>query len=301
MSFRVSDAPGSNRLIAQIAAQRQRITRAQDQLASGKRINRPSDDPLGAETVIRLKTSQVEIEQFQRNAGLASDALQAADVAVETYQRYLDRAQALLTQGASDTISATAKDVLATELEGLQQQIRNLANTRNHDSYLFGGTRQDVPPFDSSGNPAAAAAGTPLIQIEPQAEPIVIGVTAEEVFADASGNVLAALAGTITALRGTGDAAADKAAILNGLDRLKSLADQAGVARTRVGTGLTHIDAVNARLGDLFLQRQASIERVESADTVESILSLSDAQNALDAILQANNPARRRSLLDLIG
>lgn len=301
MPFRVSDSPNSNHLVSQLAAARQRMKVAQERIASGSRINRPSDDPLGAETVIRLRTSQAEIEQFRRNAGAADDALKAADTALDDYQQALDRVRTLLAQGASDTATPETRQNLAIELDGLRQQIRALANTRHNDQFLFGGTRQNVPPFDQNYVQATPAAASPLLQIEPAADPIAVGVTAETAFADANGNVLDALQSAITALRGTGDAAADKAALMGGLDRLKTLSDQAGVARTRIGASLSHVEAVTDRLGEINLERQASIERVSAADLAEAALALSDAQREMEAILQANNPNRRRTLLDFLG
>jgi flagellar hook-associated protein 3 FlgL len=301
MSFRITDSSTSSQLAARISAARASLAIAQERIASGKRINRPSDDPSGAEAVIRLRTSQTEIAQFRRNAGLANDLLLAADVAVDDYQEYLDRARALLAQGASETTTPDARRDIAIELEGLRQQIRSLANTRHNDQFLFGGTRQNAPPFDTNFVQAIPAASAPLLQLEPASDPLAVGVTAETVFADSTGNIFDGLQTIITALRGTADPAADQAALLAGLDRLKSLADQASLARTRIGASLSHVTVINERLGEIFLDHQAAIERVEAADLAENAIALSEAQRNLEAILQSGNPARRRTLLDFLG
>ncbi|MFN7944161.1 MAG: hypothetical protein U0Z53_02195 [Blastocatellia bacterium] len=301
MPFRVTDSSSSSLITAQIAAARQRMAVAQERIASGSRINRPSDDPLGAEAVIRLQTSQTEVEQFRRNAGMAEDSLKAADVTIDDYQKYLDRARTLVMNGANDVASPEARKNLATELDGIRQQMKSLANATHQDQFVFGGTRQNVPPYDTNFVPAAGTATPSLLQIEPQSDPIQTGVTADTVFADATGNVFDALQSVITALRGTGDAVADKATLTTGLDRLKSLSDQASVARTRIGASLSHVETVTDRLGEISLDRQASIERVSGADLAESALALSQAQRDIEAILQANNPNRRRSLLDFLG
>ncbi len=301
MTFRVTDSSSSSLIAAQIATARQRMAIAQERIASGSRINRPSDDPLGAEAVIRLRTSQTEVEQFRRNAGLAEDRLKAADVTIDDYQKSLDRARTLVLQGANDVTTPEARQNLATELEGIRQQMKALANATHQDQFVFGGTRQNVPPYDANFAPAAGAAAPSLLQIEPQSDPLQTGVTADKVFADATGDVFDALQAVITALRGTGDAETDKIAVTTGLDRLKSLADQAGVARTRIGASLSHVETVTDRLGEISLDRQASIERVSGADLAESALALNAAQRDIEAILQANNPNRRRSLLDFLG
>ncbi|MEJ7713942.1 MAG: hypothetical protein WKF84_29875 [Pyrinomonadaceae bacterium] len=67
---------------------RNRIATAQQQIASGKRINRPSDNPQGAAAVISLRTTQAEIDQMKRNAGTAGDTLLATDVDVDAWRAH---------------------------------------------------------------------------------------------------------------------------------------------------------------------------------------------------------------------
>src|SRR5438552_15679656 len=165
MPFRVTDGVVNARLTAQIATATQRLSQAQEQIASGKRINRPSDDPTGSEVVLRLRTSQTVVDQFRRNAGAAKDTLSTADGTLDIYQQTLDRARTLLAQGASDSTDATAKRTIAAEIDGLRQQMLALANSRHDELYLFGGTRQNVPPFDAAGVPAATAASPQLVPV----------------------------------------------------------------------------------------------------------------------------------------
>jgi flagellar hook-associated protein 3 FlgL len=301
MPFRVTDSGAGATLLSQISGANRRIESARERIATGKRINRPSDDPTGAEAVIRFRTAQAEIEQLRRNAGAGVDALLAADTSFEQYHRVLDRARTLLQQGASEPPTSDQREVIAGELDALSTQILALANTRADDRYVFGGTRQDAPPYDSNGTPAATPSGQLTLQIEPQAAPVKVGVTAESVFADAGGTVTGALEQITTALRGTGNAAADQAALLAGLDRLKSFADQANVAHAAVGTQMAEVEAARSRMDENFLVHEAAAQRHETADFAEAAIDLSEAQRALEAVLEANAPGRRRSLIDLLG
>src|SRR5438046_1689910 len=113
MPFRVTDGVISAQLTTQIATATQRLTQTQEQIASGKRINRPSDDPTGARAVLQLRTSQTVVDQFRRSAGTTKDILQAADSTLDLYQQALDRARTLLAQGASDSTDAAAKQAVA--------------------------------------------------------------------------------------------------------------------------------------------------------------------------------------------
>jgi flagellar hook-associated protein 3 FlgL len=206
-----------------------------------------------------------------------------------------------LQQGASEPPTSDQREVIAGELDALSTQILALANTRADDRYVFGGASWRVPPYDSNGTPAATPSGQLTLQIEPQAAPVKVGVTAESVFADAGGTVTGALEQITTALRGTGNAAADQAALLAGLDRLKSFADQANVAHAAVGTQMAEVEAARSRMDENFLVHEAAAQRHETADFAEAAIDLSEAQRALEAVLEANAPGRRRSLIDLLG
>jgi flagellar hook-associated protein 3 FlgL len=301
MQTRITDFADSVNLSRQINTARQRLAAAQEQVTTGKRINRPSDDPNGTATVIRLQTRQTELEQLKRNAATASDRLNVADFAADSYQQQLDRARVLLAQGGSDAVEKIGRQAIAEQIENIRSQVLTLANTRHDDQYLFGGTRQDAPPVATDGTPAATPSGSVLIQVEPQAEPIVAGITTEALFADATGNVFDALSEVAAALRGTGDEAADRVAIFAGLDRLRELADQASLARTQIGASQAHLDVVLERLTQQELTVVESTERTESADFVRAATDLNNSQQVLEAILQANAPGRRRSLIDLLG
>lgn len=301
MPFRVTDAGANAKLTAQITAATQRISTAQEQISTGKRINRPSDDPASAEVVLRLRTSQTVVEQFNRNAGAAKDALLAADGVLEVYQQALDRARALLSQGASDTTSAAGKQTIAAEIDGIRERLLALANTRYDEGYLFGGTRQSAPPYNTTGVPAATPASPQLIQIDPDGSPVTTGIPAETVFSDANGTIFAALTAAATALRGTGNAAADQTTVLTQLDRVTAFTDLAGVGRTIIGASLRRVEAAGSRLEQSSLSLEEAAQRLETADFAGAAVKLSESGRALDAILQTAAQIGRRSLIDLIG
>lgn len=300
MPFRVTDSSISSTLASRVGAQRQRLTSLQEQISTGKRINRPSDDPAGAGAVLRLKTSQAEAEQFKSSADAVNDQLTYADTTLDSYQQTLDRIKTLLTQGASDTTTSQQQAVIATEIDSLRQQILSVANASHNGEYVFGGTRQNAPPYDSTtAAPSAIPSATQLVQVEPNAAPIAAGVRAETIFADANGTIFDALSSASAALRGTGNAAADKATLLATLDRLGDFADQANIARTNVGASMNAASAASDRLSNASLSYQAGAQTLEQVDFAQAATDLAAAQNALDASLQASRFGRQ-SLIDFL-
>jgi flagellar hook-associated protein 3 FlgL len=279
-----------------------RVANAQEQVATGKRINRPSDDPTGAQRLMQVRTLQATVTQFQGNAGAVHDRLLTADSAISSYQLLLDRSRALLTQGASDTTDASTKANLATELDSLRTQMQSIANMRSDGEYVFGGTRQDAPPFDpTTGVPAASAAVPRRVQIEPSGPAIENGVVAESIFSDANGSVMDTLAAASAALRGTGNAAADKATMTASLDRVSTFNDTSGAVLAHVGSNLAAVQSTQDRLSRDYLSLEDTAQRFESVDVASSMVQLTEASTALNAILQSGSFMGRKSLIDFLG
>jgi flagellar hook-associated protein 3 FlgL len=301
MPFRVTDAASNARLTSQITTARQRLATAQEQLASGKRINRPSDDPVGANAVLRLRTTQAELERFASNTATVKETLQVSDDVLNQYQEVLDRARALLTRAGTDPVVIEAREAIAIELDGITTRLQQLANTKNGDFYVFGGTQITAPPFDSNGVLNATATVEATVQVEPEGTLIATGVRAESFVSDATGSILDALKAASAAIRGTGNATADRTTILTTLDRLNGFSALSNDARTKIGERLNHADEVSERLSQYNLSVEQTAQRMESIDLAEAALNLAETNTALEAILQAASKVGRRSLLDFLG
>lgn len=301
MNTRVPDSNGSARLTSRINTHRLRLDVLQERLATGRRINRPSDDPNGAEMVLNLKTSVKQIEQFQRNAETLNLKLTAADDALSAYESSLDRVKVLLSRGLSEISTPQTREAVAIELEGLRTGILSIANTISGDEYVFGGTRQNAPPYDrTTGQPAATPATAQYIQVEPGSPALASGVVADQVFADASSTVFEDIATAVAALRGTGDPVADRLALQNAMSRMTVHGQLASAAHARVGASQNAADIALENLGTNLIAFDARITEIEGADFAETAVGIAAAQRALDATLQVAAQGRR-SLFDFLG
>jgi flagellin-like hook-associated protein FlgL len=140
-----------------------------------------------------------------------------------------------------------------------------------------------------------------MVQLEPGAAPIAAGVTADAIFQNGSNSVFATLANASAALRGTGNPAIDQATILSSLDSLTTFSSQASSARAQLGASLTGVEDATTRLSAESLSFQEAADRLESADLAQSSIELVQAQNALQATLQATALTGKGSLMDFIG
>lgn len=297
--MRITNNTTKTDFVSRINAQQNRLNVLNERIVTGKKINRPSDDPRGAQAVLNLRTSQTEIKQFTQSAAAAVQKLSAADETLNSYQNILDTVRTTVSRGLTDTSSQTARNVLATELEALRGRILDIANTKNGDEYVFGGTNQTLPPFDPATAAPSAANGAQYVQIEPGAKAIPTGVTGQSVFADANSDIFADLTNAINALRGTGDQAADKTTLQNTMTRLSFYAEQSAVARAAIGANMSIAAAAQENLANAFLTIDERAAEIEGADFAETAVELAETQKSLEATLQvaANS---RRNLFDFL-
>lgn len=301
MNFRIADTTINSDLTSRINSQRSLISVLQERLSSGKRINRPSDDPEGAQAVINLRTSQAEIAQFKSGALIANQKLTAGDDTLNSYETMLERVRTLVAQSLNGTMTDQSKNAIATELESLRSRILSVANSKNGDEYLFGGTRQNAPPYDpATAAPSLLSSTAQYAQVEPGANAIATGVIAENIFADEKSNIFIDLNAAVAALRGTGDAAADKMTLDDTMARLGLYRDYVVTAQAQIGANMnaTEIAVDNLNMSSLSLDQRAT--DIEGDDFAGTAVALTNAQNTMDAILQI--AARgRRSLFDYLG
>ncbi len=300
MTFRITDSNTNSTSARRVNAHRSQISILQERLATGKRINRASDDPQGAEAVINIRTSQTEIAQFKRNASAVKQKLTVADDSLGNYENILDRVKTLISQGMSGTATQEAKNAIAVELESLRERILAVANSKSGGEFVFGGDRQNEPPFDpTTAAPSSTPSSVRYVQIEPGTTAIPSGVTAESFLSDTVSDIFTDLTDAVAALRGTGDADADRATLQNTFSRLDVYSDLASITRARIGANSNTTDLALENLSGDYLSLDLRAKDIEGADFASTVIELTESEQALEATLQviANG---RRSLFDYI-
>lgn len=131
----------------------QQLKDTQNQLATGRRVLRPSDDPLAAARIQELESSVATLGQYQRNAGLLANRLGLEEGVLASAGNLLQRVRELAVQGNNATQSDETRASIAIELREILGNFIDLANSKDAAGrYLFGGFRQDTQPFALSGN-----------------------------------------------------------------------------------------------------------------------------------------------------
>lgn len=131
-----------------------------EKLSTEKEINRPSDDPIGTNTILDFRTSKAAIEQYNSNIDNISGWISMAETKLNSISNIITQASEIAVSQGSATASADTRRIAAETLSPLIDEIRSLANSKYGDSYLFGGSKTDSEPFNADYSPATV--GTAL-------------------------------------------------------------------------------------------------------------------------------------------
>jgi flagellar hook-associated protein 3 FlgL len=125
---------------------------ANQRIATGKRINKPSDDPLGMQDTLSLRSSIAQIQQFGRNINNNRLFLNTADTALDSVGLGITRARELAQGSLSPTSSAQTRAMAALEIKSILDQAIQEANTQVKGHYIFGGTDILNAPYQANGS-----------------------------------------------------------------------------------------------------------------------------------------------------
>ena len=152
--MRISTSQIYDQNIRSIMNNQEDLVKTQQQLATGKRIITPSDDPVGAAKVLRLTEEIDELEQFQRNNDLVTGSLEQQEAVLTNITNSINRARTLVVQAGSGILSDPDKRAIGAELEQIKLEIFDLMNTQDADgNYIYAGYQSANQAF--TYNPAA--------------------------------------------------------------------------------------------------------------------------------------------------
>ena len=130
----------------------QQLQDTQNQLASGRRVLRPSDDPLAAARIQELEANVATLGQYQRNAGLLENRLGLEEQVLASVGNLLQRVRELAVQANNATQTEATRASIAIELRESLDNLIDLANSKDAGGrYLFSGFRQGTQPFAQVG------------------------------------------------------------------------------------------------------------------------------------------------------
>jgi flagellar hook-associated protein 3 FlgL len=150
--MRVTDKMAFNQTTQNLAKNRTDMNDLQNQAATQKRINKPSDDPTASARVLANRTEERGSKQFVKNINVARSFLEATDQSLSELTESLVRAKELAIQQANDAGgSAETRRTVAAEIAQIYAQAVQIGNRKLGERYIFAGYHTTKPPFDISG------------------------------------------------------------------------------------------------------------------------------------------------------
>ena len=281
--------------------QLRRISVLQEQLATGRRVNRPSDDPIDARRAMNLRTIIAKNEQFQANISDSGPQLSESATTLLNVVDIVLRALELTTQGANETLDQAQLDAIALEIDELLEAAVDSGNHRTNSRSIFAGTQTLADAFDVTRvagqiTTVTYAGNDQAIEINiSEGIRAEVNVTGTDAF-QANVDIFAVLIGIRDDLL-AGDQASLQSVRLAELEtgRVQTL-----MAVAQIGALQNRLDRVLSDLQDFNIGFQELLSDKIDADFAETVLSLSVAEAALMAAMNATARALQPTLLDFI-
>lgn len=150
--MRITNRYMANGLLYSIQNNLSNLARSQEQLATSRRILRPSDDPNIMGQFLSIKATLSYNEQYNRNIDDGLSFLNMNDAAMGTMGDLLTKVKELTIQAANDTYNSEDRKAVAAQFDKMIDQVVDLANSTVSGKYIYAGTLNDIPPFKRDGD-----------------------------------------------------------------------------------------------------------------------------------------------------
>jgi flagellar hook-associated protein 3 FlgL len=284
-------------LLAALSNAAQEQNTAMLEMASGRRVNKPSDDPTAAAKLVENQVQGSQADQFLRSVDSIQSQLQTTDSTLNSVVLALQQAISLGVQGANGTLSDANRTSLVNELSGIQDQLVSLANFSFQGRYVFGGTAVQSAPYvvdatQPSGVRYDGNAGVNTVDVGPGFS-IQVNLPGSQIFSAPGSDVFQSVHDLITALQN--NAGADTA-----VTDLRSAFDHVTTERVFYGNTMNQLTAQQTYLNNLKLQLSTQQNTLGAADLADATTRLLNAQNARTAALEATGRIWQSSLFDYL-
>ncbi|WP_186580799.1 flagellar hook-associated protein FlgL [Aquibacillus kalidii] len=139
--MRVTQGMLSNNMLRNMSNSYNSLGKYMDQLATGKKINKPSDDPVVAMKGMNYRSELKNVEQYQRNISEVHNWMDNSDSALDQTTSTLHRLRELAVQSANGTYDKDQREAIAAEVDQLKEHLVGISNTKVNGKYIFNGTK----------------------------------------------------------------------------------------------------------------------------------------------------------------
>jgi flagellar hook-associated protein 3 FlgL len=267
---------------------------AQRRVTTGVRIERPSDDPAAAVSLMGTDRQLRALNQYGRNIDAAISRLSAEETALDGLTGLLERARELAVSQSGSNATAQTRAITKLEVDQLLEAAIGLGNTQFAGAYIFGGPFPDSPPFAADGTTSTARppVGVQPVEID-QGQRVTVSHDGVQVFVDTE--ALAALQDLSAAL-----GANSTADIQSAVGRLERAHDNVQGVLGETGSFAQRLEVAGANVESLELTLKAFRSDLGEVEMEEAISQLVARQTAFQAALAATARMASTTLTDYL-
>lgn len=334
MTYRIATQRMTETFINQIFIQQRAAEAAREQVATGRKVNLPADDPARAGSISNLQAAIQRMERHQERIAFATNFLEIQETTLESAENVLIRAQELAAQGANETYSEQERSQMGDEVLQLRDQLVSLANTQYQGAYIYSGAADDEPAFDlavpgyldpATGglseryvfSTADGATETREVKIN-DTDSVQINTSGKDVFENAIAGLerlARALKGYSTTLdAGTGlpdgggvaytfpddfeEQTADIRAAMDAIEAAR--VDELDVELSSVGSRMNRLVQASETLDSVKINAESARATMQDADLVKAISDITNLETGLQALMSSGVRISSLSLLDYL-
>lgn len=288
-----------------------------EQMSTGKRVLNPSDDPVAASQAVVLSQAQAQNSQYTLARTFATQKVSLEENVLNQVTTAIQTAQEKIVSAGNGTLSDDDRASLATDLQGIRDQLMNLANsTDGNGRYIFGGYKTESAPF-AQADGAYSGGTTNVTQQVDASRTMVIGHTGDKVFASLTSNAVPEPAGGTqeknlfkmldsaidalnTPVEGNDAAKATATAAIDKTSRgLKNSLNNVLSVRAELGTQLSELSSLDSLGADRALGQTQQMSNLVDVDWNAAISSYVMQQAALQASYKTFTDMQGMSLFQL--
>lgn len=289
--MRVTNKMMADNITAQLFRQTELMAKTQEQIVTGKKINRASDDPSGISSVLSYRKSIASLDQYNQNISNAKLNIDTVDNVLEMVSDQLNEAK----QIAYDT-EPSKRAEMAEQVAAIRDQVLQMANYQVGGRYLFAGDATDTQPYNSTTWLYNGDAGTRDTVI---GDNMQVNVTADgqSIFGPNTANVFDILNNLEAALTASPVVPTD---ITDQISNLQNAVDRITTIRARNAGVYKRLEATANHYDYFKVNLQTMLSKTEDADTAEAIINFQVQQTTYESTLSTSAMILQKSLIDFL-
>ena len=266
-----------------------KLDKLNQQLSSGKKFSKPSENPTGAAESMELESVLSNHGQYLDNIGEAKDWMKSSESALKNSGKILQRAREQAVYGANGSLSESDRKQIATEIGELKEELINVANSKLGDRYLFSGQKTTTKAFDDSGNFQGSESDISR-EVGPGTE-MKINTNGKEVFEDA----IEHLDKLKTNLENSEMDEIQKR--IGELDEDLSINTE---KRAQIGAKINRLDMTESKIEEEKIQSEELLSKNEDVDIAKTITDLKMQESVYRASLASGARIMQPTLVDFL-